>query len=441
MVSFISYWKLDESASGSYEDSIGTNHGACAVSCPTPVSGKVNGGQSFSGTKGILIPYSDTYNFVIGSSFSLECWVRKATPTTANAVALGRNHTTAVVHWWIGIGYAVEPQKVRMFIRDSANKGYGVSGTTTITDGEWHHIVGIQDAGAAEIRVYVDGVLEGTTPTAYTGNFTTSLPKLALGYIEGFTQPLVGDLDEVAIYNGVLTQEEISTHYSNGLIGIGYIPDEGGGIYGSSTITLDSITNDSTGTLSVVGNSSVELSSVSSSTDGALSIFGQSNITLDDLSQIAIAEALISGQSESTLDSIITESTGIVSDAPVIGSSSVVLDSLINTGTGSISISGNAFIQLDNLSSEANGEVTLSGVSETFLDGIISNYNGLIQIDGSSGNILDGIVMEATGNIFSQITFALSRMSILHPSVTKSIAHVPVVQSFPINHQTLTLKR
>ena len=79
-----------------------------------------------------------------------------------------------------------------------------------ITDGQWHHVVGVSKG--TTIDIFVDGVLD----TANLGNTHAVQAKTGLAYIgyDDFALSLVGILQDVAIYNRALTPAEILDHYN-----------------------------------------------------------------------------------------------------------------------------------------------------------------------------------------------------------------------------------
>jgi len=85
-------------------------------------------------------------------------------------------------------------------------------GTTELNDGVWHHVAATYDenGGGNNLRVYVDGVLEGqSTKTGQfvTGDFTIA-SQPAGEYING-------NLDMVRIWNAALTQEQIQENMNS----------------------------------------------------------------------------------------------------------------------------------------------------------------------------------------------------------------------------------
>ncbi|WP_459947969.1 LamG-like jellyroll fold domain-containing protein, partial [Desulfocastanea catecholica] len=69
----------------------------------------------------------------------------------------------------------------------------------------------------SELRLYVDGVLEGTTRTSYGSDFIAPSAKLTIGWMETYGLGFKGDLDEVALHDQVLTPDSIAVHYNNGM--------------------------------------------------------------------------------------------------------------------------------------------------------------------------------------------------------------------------------
>lgn len=87
------------------------------------------------------------------------------------------------------------------------------SSTTLTNDGEWHIVVA-QRVGT-EIRLYIDGILEGTVTVDATYDLSgTSEFNAYIGTITDYStqepfKMLDGQVDEVLIYNRALTEEEI----------------------------------------------------------------------------------------------------------------------------------------------------------------------------------------------------------------------------------------
>ncbi|WP_161630027.1 LamG-like jellyroll fold domain-containing protein, partial [Desulfogranum mediterraneum] len=223
----VSYWKLNQAGGVVFFDATGLNDGLCAASCPQAVAGRVNGGQLFDGTNGVNVAADSSFDLGVSDSFSVEFWMRKESSTFQNEPAMARDDRSSQMHWWVGVGHVAGPGKARFFARDSAGNGFGVSGTTMLTDGGWHHVVAVRDAEAAVLNIFVDGVLEGTEPATYSAGFTAASAKLTMGMMAGPTGywNYRGVLDEVVFYRRVLTSTEIVDHYESGVVGRGYFEE------------------------------------------------------------------------------------------------------------------------------------------------------------------------------------------------------------------------
>ena len=210
----ISYWKLDETGSpATFIDSKGSNNGSCTTECPSTDIGKINGAMYFEGSDEVDVPdINDSLDFDSTDSFSVELWLISIHDPSVTEVLIGRKG--AVMEWRLGINTSGIAE---FMATDSDGNSFSVQGTNSIpdnlvNDGKWHHIAAVQDRDNNELRLYIDGKLEGTTTsTSYTGNFSDSNP-VNMGYLLGDLY-YNGILDEIALYNRTLTETEIKSHY------------------------------------------------------------------------------------------------------------------------------------------------------------------------------------------------------------------------------------
>lgn len=262
----ISYWKLDEGTLVSpavYTDSITAtaNDGQDNGIPPTEATVSVVGtALAFDGVaSGIDVPADDSFNWAVGGSFSIECWVRRESALGAtNEVIVGRDDNGGSLQWWVGIwgtGGGGTAQTAAFVLYDTDGAGDTLSGTTAIAGAGgaavFHHLVAVRDAIAGEIYLYVNGALvpEDTGNPAYTGGFT-SADDLTIGYLNnnGFGANFTGGAaDEVALYSRALTPAEVEEHYNAGVAGNGIdtlvddddvVVDSGGGSSGCFIGTL-----------------------------------------------------------------------------------------------------------------------------------------------------------------------------------------------------------
>jgi hypothetical protein len=211
----ISYWKLDEITGSAFVDSAGSNDGHCPGNmCPLPDEGVLNGGQRFLGSQGIDVPASTDFDWDSSSDFSIEVWVNipEADVCDGSVIFVGRH--AGIPAWWVGCDHGTN---MAVFsIRDSAGNGKEISGGPALNDGDWHHVVAIQDGANGLVQLYVDGSLAVSATTNFTGDWV-SQKEINFGYYKVIYGPpyyhFAGTLDEIAIYGRALSSGEVAYHY------------------------------------------------------------------------------------------------------------------------------------------------------------------------------------------------------------------------------------
>lgn len=213
----IAYWQLDETSGTTFEERIQGIDASCSGDmCPAFADGLVNGALAFDRIDDqVDAPDHPDFNWLNDDSFSVELWVK--TSSCNDSAFLGK-HEFGGVAWWLGCGAA---DNLPTFgLRDSHLKNVWISGTLSIADNLWHHVVGVRDSIAQQNRLYVDGALAASGVVTYMGDFSNDGP-VTIGYhADGWFADAT--IDEVAAYNRVLSPGEIETHYEKGLTGFGY---------------------------------------------------------------------------------------------------------------------------------------------------------------------------------------------------------------------------
>ena len=219
----ISYWKLDETTPGTYEDFFNGNDGTGNANPTATTDGVVNGAQEFDGTMGIDVPADSSFGWYQNESFSIKYWVKRAASPalSISEVAVGREDSgVPQLRLWTGLTTA---ELARLYLRDNTGDEFWVTGTKDVVDGAWHHVVAVRDADNDELRLYVDGNEDATPVDAtYGAGFESTTAELNIGWwnLSPFYH-FNGALDEIALYNRALTPTEIQDHYDNGLAGHG----------------------------------------------------------------------------------------------------------------------------------------------------------------------------------------------------------------------------
>jgi len=245
------YWNIDDVESGSaltlanVVNDAGPTFGdaenilGVTASAGVEVHGRQYGSSYFmisesTAQTGVHVDTSN-YNFNKDDNFSLSIWAKRFHPNTGSADAASGTVQGIFVRGdnedSYGIDYAMGGNELRARVRP------GISSTArdvrkTMSDDllDWHHIVmTYESASATGIKLYVDGVLEGSETSitdgtgATMGDFSSSAvtsvnEQLTIGGNDktaGSGAVYNGFLQYPRIYNRTITAEEVNLLYQN----------------------------------------------------------------------------------------------------------------------------------------------------------------------------------------------------------------------------------
>jgi len=86
---------------------------------------------------------------------------------------------------------------------------YGATYPTTLTSGQWYHIMGVYDG--ANIKIYVNNSV--TVGDGLTGNIDSTTYEWSIGAMSTGERPCNMVCSEAYIYNRALTPQEIQRNY------------------------------------------------------------------------------------------------------------------------------------------------------------------------------------------------------------------------------------
>jgi hypothetical protein len=225
----VAHWRFDEDCGPVALDSAGVNH---AFFSPTGAAivtnGIVRGALSLSRAANGFATAGRVFDFT-NSPYSLVAWVKltagdtrdtvllsKRTPGTNDGYELGVNPDATTGTGVPPVGFG-QTNKARFYASNPTN---GVASTTTLNDGNWHQIVVTYFppviTNGSGLAMFVDGApVESNAVSSFA---VSSVRDLVLGgRFNGTTTvgALDGLLDEVQIYNRVLTDTEIDFLFPN----------------------------------------------------------------------------------------------------------------------------------------------------------------------------------------------------------------------------------
>ena len=200
-------------STGSYNDNL-TISSSPATDVVLNLSGTVTTTEADRGNN-LAIGTSNSSNYAIADDYegitgtasrTYEAWVKTSTTDNGAIVANGINSTSQK---WI---IRLDGGQLRLEIN-----GAYVRGTTSIDDGEWHHIaVVLNNSGSStlnDVTLYVDGAVESLSGSSNTGNSinTATGQKLWVG-MDPSNRGWSGNIDEVRVWSVVRTQNDIRNY-------------------------------------------------------------------------------------------------------------------------------------------------------------------------------------------------------------------------------------
>jgi hypothetical protein len=160
-------WDLNETSDNSCGngndvcDNTAKYNGDVVGTVPTTVDPGVFTGREFDGSNGNYIDFGDNHDFK-KQSLVIEARVMKSAGTCGtydNCTILSKGSSGNQ-----GFSLSIVSGKLQLRINDQGGDTLQyVQGSTTIVDGTWHTVAGVVDGVNKTLRVYVDGVLDGST--------------------------------------------------------------------------------------------------------------------------------------------------------------------------------------------------------------------------------------------------------------------------------------
>ena len=349
----VSYWTFDDADKNSshYLDIYGNNHGEI-VGSPTSVSGKIGNALEFVDDNAdyIDIPHASNLDLTSGN-YTIEIILNLS---SGSGYALGKDDQSD--------GYGIYSSGSTTY--GIITGDFGPSGSTSANN--WHHVVVTYDnTGDDTMETWTDNVSGGTTSP---NNPADSNSGIRIG--RSYTSTSFawgGQIDEIIIYNTKLSDETISSHYSqfNNNQGLcGFV--NGGNATNVTASGLDNSLSVLIGGSEVVGDDRQFGSEIVQFKDGSNLVvnfthdFDSANLALDDVSVTKDTNSIVVNFTNS----------GITSKKPLF---------LDDSSYATVCVANRAISSDTDISAACNGvnETKFSSaqcISGTSANGITCNY-------------------------------------------------------------------
>jgi hypothetical protein len=209
----VAYWSFDEDTidGDNVADIVGDNDGV--LKGGDLVNGKINGAIELDGNSGVEVPGTDALDFNGAEELTAAAWFYPdSDDPVGNQAAAGC--CGSIVAQRDANGWALRydgrnPGQEIEFIVCPNWQGDAGFGAAKVEPKEWHYITGVVDENT--MRIYLDGELISEQP--FAGPITSNGSETDIGIASDGS--FIGIIDEVAIYNRALSDEEVMQNFES----------------------------------------------------------------------------------------------------------------------------------------------------------------------------------------------------------------------------------
>lgn len=205
-------WLFDEGSGKTAKDSSGNGNDGTLMGNAKWAAGKFGQAISFDGTNSYVnIPNSDSLNPT--SEITLAAWIQPVTVTNITYIEIMRQESG-------------DQRKLFSFQLNGTQLTLGLNTAGVYwetdfpitakdyTDGKWHHVVYTYDG--AKAILYKDGSVVNSQ--AHSGKIAAAVVPLMIGTSAASGEWFTGLIDEVAMFNVALVEQDIQNIMNKGLI-------------------------------------------------------------------------------------------------------------------------------------------------------------------------------------------------------------------------------
>lgn len=207
LTGLISYWKFEESSGGTITDAHGDNDGTSSNITPQQ-DGIIDYGHGFSGGSNSYIDMGNPANLQLSDSGGISIWLKPS--STANPTyPFSKGDLATATN---GYGIWCNGTQVYAIIGNATTQTY-IDKTGIYTASVWNHIV--MTWNTSKLYLYVNNNVASIDIVGLALSTTYNL-YIGRDAVYGATYDYSGIIDEVGIWNRLLTAEEVEDLYNSG---------------------------------------------------------------------------------------------------------------------------------------------------------------------------------------------------------------------------------
>lgn len=215
----VGYWPMDEGTGEFVQDHSGFgNHGTSSPpgSSAEWTAGRIGRALNFDGNND-QVGIGEPATLKLTGSATWSAWIKMSELISTKEYAiLSKNKAITGNRGW-ELLIQDNPNLFRIAITDGSAANINRRSNMAPETGRWYHVVGVYNASAQTLDIYINGALDngtltGSVPTSM-GDFTQTV---AIGNRAGENKMFPGVIDDVRIYNRALSADEVQKLFQSG---------------------------------------------------------------------------------------------------------------------------------------------------------------------------------------------------------------------------------
>jgi hypothetical protein len=204
-------WGFNEGSGISAGDASGHNNTATLVNGATFAAGKTGTGLSLDGTNDYLSVANSATTDISGTAFTMSMWMNP-TAITGDRVVMGKFWNATMTSPYYQYGLELSGGQPVFQIGTASGVLTAAMGSA-LPANQWSNLAITFDG--SQVKFYVGGTLVSTKPLS--ASITARGQQLRIGADNNTQQFFKGIIDDVRIYNRVLSAAEVQTDMNTGL--------------------------------------------------------------------------------------------------------------------------------------------------------------------------------------------------------------------------------
>ncbi len=218
----VGWWKLDETEGTAAYDSSGYYNDGTFYSSPLWTTGQIDGALAFDGVDDYINCGNDTILNITGS-ISISAWV-KFNSLPYNQTILIKNHIRPNYAFQTGSGANCD--ELEFYLADSSMLSCYTTSSANMVPGTWYHVAMTLTFGTgSSMKCYLNG---GLLIGSWGGTYADLRPYISTDPVriggKPYGRTINGTIDDVRIYNRILTADQIKEICHEGLAGKAFNP-------------------------------------------------------------------------------------------------------------------------------------------------------------------------------------------------------------------------